>query len=242
MPAHWAALRVPRARRRRAARILSPEIMISERPAEAETERPGTGRRSDHRACPPRSARSSSARPDSRCCSTCPAWTTTANRSQERSALAGHGAEAVRDAIASTMTHCRNQMRRSLDVEPGAEMSQHAQLRIDTGSAGLLLRPTKPVAAGHQREHEWSASPVLPEGHRSRAGTARAISLRWQLPSMADLERPSTGKPQLKLSTNCYSLSNKDVLRRPLETALASDIPLYHDASMLTLYHLTLTY
>lgn len=48
-------------------------------------------------------------------------------------ALAGHGAEAVRDAIASTMTTLPEQLRRSLTWDQGAELAQHAQLRIDTG-------------------------------------------------------------------------------------------------------------
>ncbi len=47
---------------------------------------------------------------------------------------------------------------------------------------------TKSVAAGHQREHQWSASPVLSEGHRSvQAQRARFLLLRWQPHSMADL-------------------------------------------------------
>ena len=48
-------------------------------------------------------------------------------------AVAGHGAEAVRDAIASTITMLPEQLRRSLTWDQGAEMAQHAQLRIDTG-------------------------------------------------------------------------------------------------------------
>ena len=41
-------------------------------------------------------------------------------------ALAGHGAEAVRDAIARTITILPEQLRRSLIWDQGAEMSQHA--------------------------------------------------------------------------------------------------------------------
>jgi IS30 family transposase len=48
--------------------------------------------------------------------------------------LAGHGAEAVRNAIAETITTLPAQLRRSLTWDQGAEMAQHAQLRIDTGS------------------------------------------------------------------------------------------------------------
>ncbi|MGO7778452.1 IS30 family transposase, partial [Rhizobium johnstonii] len=48
-------------------------------------------------------------------------------------ALAGHGAEEVRDAIAETIMELPAHLRRSLNWDQGAEMAQHAQLRIDTG-------------------------------------------------------------------------------------------------------------
>jgi IS30 family transposase len=48
-------------------------------------------------------------------------------------ALAGHGAEAVRDAIASSIVTLPKQPRRSLTWDQGAERAQHVQLRIQTG-------------------------------------------------------------------------------------------------------------
>jgi IS30 family transposase len=59
-------------------------------------------------------------------------------------ALAGHGAEAVRDAIAATITTLPEQLRRSLTWDQGAEMAQHAQLRIDTGLAIYFCDPHSP--------------------------------------------------------------------------------------------------
>ena len=63
---------------------------------------------------------------------------------------------------------------------------------------GLLRRPPKPVAAGHEREHEWPAAPVLPEGHRPVAmerrrdpGSRHALNSRprktlgWKTPAEA---------------------------------------------------------
>ena len=60
------------------------------------------------------------------------------------SRFAGHGAEAVRDAIASTITTLPGQLRRSLTWDQGAEMAQHAQLRIDTGLAIYFCDPRGP--------------------------------------------------------------------------------------------------
>jgi IS30 family transposase len=59
-------------------------------------------------------------------------------------ALAGHGAEAVRDAIACSITTLPEQLRRSLTWDQGAEMAQHAQLRVDAGLAIYFCDPRSP--------------------------------------------------------------------------------------------------
>ncbi len=81
-------------------------------------------------------------------------------------ALAGHGAEAVRDAIARAIASLPDTLRRSLTWDQGAEMAQHAQLRIEAGLDIYFCDPLKPLAAGHQREHQRPAAAVLPERHR----------------------------------------------------------------------------
>ena len=65
-------------------------------------------------------------------------------------ALAGHGAEAVRAAIARTIVTLPKELRRSLTWDQGAEMAQHARLKIDTGVQVYFLRSAKPVAAWQQ--------------------------------------------------------------------------------------------
>ena len=47
-------------------------------------------------------------------------------------ALAGHGTEAVRDAIAASIITLPGQLRRTLTWDRSREMAQHAQLRIGT--------------------------------------------------------------------------------------------------------------
>ena len=88
-------------------------------------------------------------------------------REKNGPALAGHGAEAVRDAIARTITTLPEQLRRSLTWDQGAEMAQHARVRIDTALRSTL-RPAQPVAARDEREHQRSAATVLPERNRSQ--------------------------------------------------------------------------
>lgn len=59
-------------------------------------------------------------------------------------ALAGHGAEAVRDAIARAMASLPEHLRQSLTWDQGAEMAQHAQLRIASGLQIYFCDPHSP--------------------------------------------------------------------------------------------------
>jgi IS30 family transposase len=59
-------------------------------------------------------------------------------------ALAGHGAEAVRDAITAQIGTLPNQLRRSLTWDQGGEMAQHVQLKIDAGIAVYFCDPQSP--------------------------------------------------------------------------------------------------
>lgn len=59
-------------------------------------------------------------------------------------ALAGHGANAVRDAIMRSITSLPEQLRQSLTWDQGAEMAQHARLRIDTGLQIYFCDPHSP--------------------------------------------------------------------------------------------------
>jgi IS30 family transposase len=69
-------------------------------------------------------------------------------REKDGPALTGHGAEAVRDAIAAQITTLPEQLRRSLVWDQGAEMAQHAQLRIDTGLEVYFCDPQSPWQRG----------------------------------------------------------------------------------------------
>jgi IS30 family transposase len=62
--------------------------------------------------------------------------------------LAGHRTQAVRDAIATSILGLPQQLRRSLTWDQGAEMAQHAQLRIDTGLQVFFCDPHSPWQRG----------------------------------------------------------------------------------------------
>ena len=59
-------------------------------------------------------------------------------------ALAGHGTEAVRTATTCMITTLPEQLRRSLTWDQGAEMAEHAWLRIDAGVQAFFCDPHSP--------------------------------------------------------------------------------------------------
>jgi IS30 family transposase len=79
-------------------------------------------------------------------------------------ALAGRGAEAVRDAIASAIATLPEQLRRSLTWDRGKEMAQHAQLRIDTGIEVYFADPHSPWQRGTNENTNGLLRQYFPKG------------------------------------------------------------------------------
>lgn len=163
------ALRVPRARtRQRGKQFITPEVMISQRPAEvADRAVPGhwegdliiglnssaigtlverTTRFTMLLHLPAMPGHSSGA------------------RIKNGPALAGHGAEAVRDAIAAKIATLPEQLRKSLTWDQGAELAQHAQLRIDTGVAIYFCDPRSPWQRGTNENTNGLLRQYFPKG------------------------------------------------------------------------------
>src|SRR5919199_2565930 len=183
------ALRVPRARTRgRSKGFVTDEVLIRERPAEA-----------DDRASPGHWEGDLILGLDSSAIGTLVERTTRFTmllhlprmpehgtaRQHNGPALAGHGAEAVRDAIATTITTLPEQLRRSLTWDQGAELAQHAQLRIDPGISVFFCDPHSPGQRGTNENTNGLAAPVLPRPPTT-ASTAPATSTPSQPPSTTD--------------------------------------------------------
>jgi len=79
-------------------------------------------------------------------------------------ALAGHGAEDVRDAIADAIVMLPEQLRMSLTWDQGAEMAQHAQLRVDTGLAIYFCDPQSPWQRGSNENTNGLLRQYFPKG------------------------------------------------------------------------------
>ena len=92
----------------------------------------------------------------------------TGHGSEERTgsgpALAGHGAEAVREAIAQTIATLPEQLRRSLTWDQGAEMAQHARLRIETGLEVYFCDPHSPWQRGTNENTNGLLRQYFPKG------------------------------------------------------------------------------
>ncbi|QQR45031.1 IS30 family transposase [Myxococcus xanthus] len=79
-------------------------------------------------------------------------------------ALAGHGSEAVRGAITSSLTTLPERMRRTLTWDQGAEMAQHALLRADTGLAIYFCDPHSPWQRGTNENTNGLLRQYFPKG------------------------------------------------------------------------------
>jgi IS30 family transposase len=161
------ALRVPRARTRQGKAFISPAVMITERPPEA-----------NDRAVPGHWEGDLILGLDSSAIGTLVERSTRFTlllhlprmpdfgqpRVKNGPALAGHGAAAVRDAIASSIVTLPKQLRRSLTWDQGAEMAQHVQLRIKTGLPIYFCDPHSPWQRGTNENTNGLLRQYFPKG------------------------------------------------------------------------------
>jgi IS30 family transposase len=79
-------------------------------------------------------------------------------------ALAGYGAEAMRDVITARITTLPEQMRRSLTWDRGKELAQHAKLKIDTNVAVYFADPHSPWQRGTNENTNGLLRQYFPKG------------------------------------------------------------------------------
>jgi IS30 family transposase len=174
-------LRVPRARvGQRGKGFVSPDIMISERPAEA-----------GDRAVPGHWEGDLILGLGSSAIGTLVERTTrftmllhllrmeghdAKSRIKNGPALTGHGAAAVRDAITRTITTLPGELRRSLTWDQGAEMAQHARLKVDTGVQVYFCDPQSPWQRGTNENTNGLLRQYFPKGTDLSAHSADTLA------------------------------------------------------------------
>ncbi|HET9657224.1 MAG TPA: IS30 family transposase [Kineosporiaceae bacterium] len=163
------ALRVPRARTQsRGKKFITPEVMISERPAEiADRAVPGHWE-GDLIIGLNKSAIGTLVERTTRFTMLLhlPPMEGFANteRTKNGPPLAGHGAEAVRDAIAAKIKTLPEQLRRTLTWDQGSEMAQHAQLTMATDMAVYFCDPHSPWQRGTNENTNGLLRQYFPKG------------------------------------------------------------------------------
>jgi len=163
------ALRVPRARARsRGKSFVTSDLLISERPAEANDRAVPGHWEGDLIIGLNRSAIGTLVERTTRFTLLLHLPPMEGHGTQERDrngpALAGHGAEAVRNAITRTITTLPEQMRRSLTWDQGSEMAQHAQLRVDAGLEIYFCDPHSPWQRGSNENTNGLLRQYFPKG------------------------------------------------------------------------------
>jgi IS30 family transposase len=214
------ALRTPRARTRgRGKTFISPELMISKRPAEAADRAVPGHWEGDLIVGLGSSAIGTLVERMTRFTLLLHLPRMTGHghdaRVKNGPALAGHGAEAVRHAITRTIITLPEALRRSLTWDQGAEMAQHATLKVDAGVQVYFCDPHSPWQRGTNENTNGLLRQYFPKGTDLSVHTADAIAavaatlnarprkaLAWKTPAEAlDRLLRSDNKPRVATTT-----------------------------------------
>jgi IS30 family transposase len=128
-------------------------------------------------------------------------------------ALAGHGAAAVCDAIARTIITLPEQLRRSLTWDQGAEMAQHARLKIDAGIQVYFCDPHSPWQRGTNENTNGLLRQYFPKGtdlgvHSADEIAAVAVALNSRPRKTLAWKTPAEALDQLRISARSSDVQN----------------------------------
>lgn len=212
------ALRVPRARsRQKAWAHVTPEVLISQRPAEA-----------DDRAVPghwegdlviglQRSAIGTLVERTTRFTMLVhlpreEGWGVIP-RTKNGPALAGYGAVTMANALANTVIGLPEQLRRSLTWDRGKELSAHAQFTVQTGLPVYFADPHSPWQRGTNENTNGLLRQYFPKG---------TDLSRWSAEELAAVAATLNSRPRKTLGWKTPAESLDDHLRSIQDTGVAS--------------------
>jgi IS30 family transposase len=205
-------LRMPRARMRwRGKSFVSPEIMINQRPAEAADRAVPGHWEGDLILGLGSSAIGTLVERTTRFTMLLHLPRMTGHGQEARikngPALAGHGAEAVCEAIMRTITTLPEQLRRSLTWDQGAEMAQHARLKIDAGVQVYFCDPHSPWQRATNENTNGLLRQYFPKGtdlsvHNADEIVAVEVALNTRPRKTLDWRTPAEALNELLRSAN----------------------------------------
>jgi IS30 family transposase len=211
------ALRTPRARTRgRGKTFISPETMISKRPAEAADRAVPGHWEGDLIVGLGSSAIGTLVERTTRFTLLLhlPRRTGHGNEARVKNgpALAGHGAEAVRDAITRSIITLPEELRRSLTWDQRAEMAQHACLKVDAGLQVYFCDPHSPWQRGSNENTNGLLRQYFPKGtdlsaHSAEEVAAAAATLNARPRKTLAWKTPAEALDQLLRSANTHRVA-----------------------------------
>jgi IS30 family transposase len=212
------ALRVPRARtRQKAWAHVTPEVMISERPAEADDRAVPGHWEADLLIGLERSAIGVLVERATR-------FTVlihlpradgygTIPRRKNGPALAGYGAVTMKNALATTMTTLPEQLRRSLTWDRGKELSQHAAFKIETGIPVYFADPQSPWQRGTNENTNGLLRQYFPRG---------TDHSRWSADDLAAVAAALNSRPRKTLDWRTPAEALNEHLQSSQQTGVAT--------------------
>jgi IS30 family transposase len=212
------ALRVPRARaRRKAWAHVTPEVMISERPAEAADRAVPGHWEGDLLIGLERSAIGTLVERATR-------FTIlihlpredgygTIPRAKNSPALAGYGAVTMKNALASTMTTLPEQLRRSLTWDRGKELSQHAAFKVETRIPVYFADPQSPWQRGTNENTNGLLRQYFPRG---------TDLARWSADELEAVAAALNSRPRKTLDWRTPAEALNEYLQSSQQTGVAT--------------------
>jgi IS30 family transposase len=212
------ALRVPRARsRQKAWAHVTPDVVISERPAEVEDRAvPGHWegdlliglQRSAIGTLVERTTRFTMLihLPREQGFGTIP-------RTKNGPPLAGYGAITMKNALAATITTLPEQLRRSLTWDRGKEMSAHAQFKIETGLPVFFADPHSPWQRGTNENTNGLLRQYFPKG---------TDLARWSAEDIAAVAAALNNRPRKTLGWKTPAEALNEQLRSLQQAGVAT--------------------
>jgi len=137
----------------------------------------------------------------------------TAPRVHNGPALAGYGADAVRDAIVATMATLPAELRRSLTWDRGKELARHADIKISSGLDVYFCDPHSPWQRGTNENTNGLLRQYFPKG---------TDLSRWTADDLAAVATALNSRPRKTLGWKTPAEALDELLRSTQQAGVAT--------------------